>query len=110
MPLSGSAGVAAFAIHPSKEFLLTGFDAKIQQVDLTDPCDTPDSCSYPVTDVTTGSTSGNALIDGTVSSLLGSQFSTTGRNGHMGGICYHPDGSFALMAFPPKALLKITPV
>ena len=27
----------------------------------------------------------------------------------MGGICYHPDGSFALMAFPPKALLKITP-
>ena len=33
VPLSGSAGVAAFAIHPSKEFLLTGFDAKIQQVD-----------------------------------------------------------------------------
>ena len=103
MPLKGSAGVAAFAIHPSKEFLLTGFDAKIQQVDLTDP-------SYPVTDVTTGSTSGTQLVDGTVSSLLGSQFSTTGRDGHMGGICYHPDGSFALMAFPPKALLKITPV
>ena len=102
VPLSGSAGVAAFAIHPSKEFLLTGFDAKIQQVDLTDP-------SYPVTDVTTGSTSGTQLVDGTVSSLLGSQFSTTGRDGHMGGICYHPDGSFALMAFPPKALLKITP-
>ena len=70
----------------------------------------PACCSYPVTDVTTGSTSGTQLVDGTVSSLLGSQFSTTGRNGHMGGICYHPDGSFALMAFPPKALLKITPV
>ena len=72
----------------------------------------PACCSYPVTDVTTGSISGNAIVDGKegFETLLGSQFSTTGRNGHMGGICYHPDGSFALMAFPPKALLKITPV
>ena len=103
VPLNTGLNTATFTIHPNKQFLLSAHDDKIQKVDLSDP-------TYPVTVVAgQGSTSGNELVTGPSNmTLLGSQFSTSGRGGHMSGIAFSPDGSFALLAWPAKSILKIT--